>query len=146
MKTKSMHEIFQSTPTYRYTWSSEFDFVSDLRTELQITSKNLLYLSLLSGSRFWLRSGDKGWVMLFWKIILLHAIIVTSGGWGRWEAGGQAWGGGVARGELRRTVKSCHAWLWSWLTVGPLCFTDLLTACLVVFQEETGLSADCIRK
>lgn len=38
--------------------------------------------------------------------------------------------------ELSRTVKSCHAWLWSWLTVGPLCFTDLLTACLVVFQEE----------
>lgn len=39
-------------------------------------------------------------------------------------------------GQLNRTEKSCHAWLWSQLTVGPLCFTDPLTACLVVFQEE----------
>lgn len=35
----------------------------------------------------------------------------------------------------RRIVRRCHAWLWYCLTVGPLCFTDLL-ACLVVFQAE----------
>lgn len=72
---------------------------SDLRAEQKKSSCIFLLISpvlVLSGSSFQLWSGDKGWVMLFWKIILLHAIIVTSGGWGRWEAGGQA-GGGVAR-------------------------------------------------
>lgn len=75
--------------------------MSDLKTEQQ----KKMSCTRPCCSRFQLWSGDKGWVMLFWKIILLHAIIVTSGGWGRWEAGGQA-GGGVARGG--RAEEDCE--------------------------------------
>lgn len=53
--------------------------------------------------------------MLFWKIILLHAVIVASGGRGGGEVGAgedevevEEWngGGGLSRAELR---KSCQA-------------------------------------
>lgn len=80
--------------------------------------------------------GVRGWCCFGKKMLLLHAIIVTSGGWGRWEAGWLAGGAGLGSGRRGRKGESCHAWLRSWLTVGPLCFTYLLTACLVVFQGE----------
>jgi len=115
-----------------YTWRSDFYFVSDT-IDVACLDKNKGYscevhiFSLIRAQRLGDRVLENRSSSCYncdqWRVRKMR------GGWKSSE-------GGVLRSELRRTVKSCHAWLWSWLTVGPLRFTDPLTACLVVFQGE----------
>lgn len=96
--------------------------------------------------RFW--SGDNGWVMLFRKTTPRHAIIVTSGGWGRWEAGGQARSGrrssleGSWVGLRKAVMRNCDS---GWQLVRSVSQISLLPGWWS-FRTKTGLSADFIRK
>lgn len=128
MNWKWIHKMFQSLSAHKYTWSSIWLYCvweQNSWNPILFPSQNLQYLSLSSSDS---DQGIGGCSSCYncdqWRVRKMR------GGWtGRRERRRR-------RGRLWRTVRSCHAWLWSWLTVGPLCFTDLLTACLVVFQEE----------